>query len=106
MFIFVHWVLLTDLTHFMPILPLQCKPCDWLLSDAGPNQMFNADVHHFANDTNVLYSSKSLKDINKKINFDLKNIVMWLKANKILLNADKIELVLFRSNLTEKLLKA
>ena len=31
---------------------------------------------------------------------------MWLKANKILLNADKIELVLFRSNLTEKLLKA
>ena len=30
-----------------------------------------SDVHHFANDTNILYSS------------------MWLRANKILLNADK-----------------
>ena len=54
------------------------------------------DVHHFADDTNVLYSSKSLKDITRKINFDIKN-VMWLRANKILLNADKTELVLFRS---------
>ena len=34
------------------------------------------DVHYFADDTNVLYSSKSLKYINRKINFDLKNIVM------------------------------
>ena len=55
-----------------------------------------SDVHHFADDTNVLYSSKSLKDITRKINFDIKN-VMWLRANKILLNADKTELVLFRS---------
>ena len=45
----------------------------------------------------MLYSSKSPKDINRKINFDLKNIVMWLRANKMLLNADKTELVLFRS---------
>ena len=44
----------------------------------------------------VLYSSKSPKDINRKINFDLKNIVMWLRTNKIFLNADKTELVLFR----------
>ena len=56
-----------------------------------------SDVHYFADNTNVLYSVKSLKDINRKINFDLKNIVMWLRANKILLNADKTELVLFRS---------
>ena len=53
-----------------------------------------SDVHHFADDTNVLYSSKSLKDINRKINCDLKNIVTWLRATKILLNADKTELVL------------
>ena len=42
-----------------------------------------SDIHQFADDTNLLYSSKSLKDINKKINFNLKNIVLWLRANKI-----------------------
>ena len=46
-----------------------------------------SDVHHFADD--VLCSSKSLKEIKRKINFDFKNIVMWLRANKILLNANK-----------------
>ena len=38
-----------------------------------------------------------MKDINSKINYDLKNIVEWLRANKISLNAGKTELVLFRS---------
>ena len=56
-----------------------------------------SDVHHFADDTHVLFSSKSLKDINKKINFDLKNIFIWPRATKILLNADKTELVLLSS---------
>ena len=42
-----------------------------------------SDIHHFANDSNLLYSSKSLKDVNKKVNFQLKNIVHWLRANKI-----------------------
>ena len=31
----------------------------------------NSKIHHFADDTNLLYASSSLKDINKKINFDL-----------------------------------
>ena len=29
----------------------------------------HAEIHHFADDTNLLYSSKSLKDINQKVNF-------------------------------------
>ena len=33
----------------------------------------NSKIHHFADDTNLLYASSSLKDINKKINFDLSN---------------------------------
>ena len=61
------------------------------------NAVEYSDVNMFADDTNNLYSSKSLKDINRKINFDLKNIVMWQRANKILLNAGKTELVLFKS---------
>ena len=48
-----------------------------------------SDIHQFADNTNLLYSSKSLKDINKKVNFELKNIVHWLKANKVSLNTIK-----------------
>ena len=58
-----------------------------------------SDVHPFANDTNVLHLTKFLKDINRKINFDLKKIVMWLRGNKIPLNEDQTELVLFRSKI-------
>ena len=54
-------------------------------------------IHHFADDTNILYASNSLKDINRKINHDLKSIAEWLKANKIPLNSGKIELVIVRS---------
>ena len=54
------------------------------------------DVHHFAHDTNILCSSKSLKHINKKKSI-LISIIIWLRTNKILLNADQTELVLIRS---------
>ena len=43
----------------------------------------HAELHHFADGTNLLYLSKSLKDINQKINFELKNTVHWLRTNKI-----------------------
>ena len=56
-----------------------------------------SDLHHFASDINVLHLTKFLKDINRKIDFNLKNIAMWLRDNKISLNANKTELVLFRS---------
>ena len=42
-------------------------------------------IIHFADDTNILYASKSLRKINQRINFDLKNIVHWLRANRIAL---------------------
>ena len=45
------------------------------------------NIHHFANDTNLLYlSSSSIKKLNKLVNVDLKHLVHWLKANKISLN--------------------
>ena len=46
-------------------------------------------IHHFANDTNILYCSKSLKKINKHINHDLSQISQWLRANRISINANK-----------------
>ena len=56
----------------------------------------HSTVHRFCDDTNLLYSSSSLKSINKCINHDLKLIVHWLRANKISLNVNKTEIILFR----------
>ena len=53
----------------------------------------HAEIHHFTDDANLLYSSKSLKVNNQKINFELKNIAHWLRANKISLNTKKTEIV-------------
>ena len=55
-----------------------------------------AIVHHFADDTNLLITGKSLKTIKKHSNIDLKLLCNWLKANKILLNSSKTEAILFR----------
>ena len=53
-------------------------------------------THHFADDTNLLYFDDSFKKLEKFINQDLKNLMNWLNANKISLNADKTELVIFK----------
>ena len=90
---------------FLSILPIEygvplgsvLGPILFLMYINGLNNAVEFSVHHFADDTNVLYSRKYVEDINRKNNFDLKNIVMWIRANKILLNADKTKLVQFRS---------
>ena len=38
-----------------------------------------------------------MKDINRKVNYDLRHIVEWLWANKISLNSEKTKLILLRS---------
>ena len=53
-------------------------------------------VHHLADDTNLLHISKSIKKLNKFINFDLKNLSNWLNANKISLYLIKTELITFK----------
>ena len=55
-------------------------------------------MHHFADDTNLLNFSSCVKSINKQVNYNLKNLSNWLKANKISLNVGKTELVLFTSS--------
>ena len=37
-------------------------------------------IYHFADDTNIPYTSNSLNDINRNINRDLKPIAEWLKT--------------------------
>ena len=53
-------------------------------------------TRHFADDTNLLIKNKSLKQIKKHLNFNLRKLVNWLKANKISLNKSKMELIIFK----------
>ena len=54
-------------------------------------------VHHFADDTNLLCLSNSIKKLNKLINSDLKHLHNWLNTNKISLNVKKTEMIIFKS---------
>ena len=54
-------------------------------------------VYHFADETNLLCLSNSIKKLNKLVNADLKHLVNWLNANKISLNVKKTEMVIFKS---------
>ena len=54
-------------------------------------------VHHFADDTNLLYIGKSIKKLNRLVRTDLKSLVNWQNANKISLNIKKTEMVIFKS---------
>ena len=47
--------------------------------------------------TNLLCLNNSIKKLNKLINADLKHIVDSLNANKISINVNKTEMVIFKS---------
>ena len=64
-----------------------------------------SDVHHSADETNLLLSEKSLKKINKQINHDLKLLNIWLRSNKTSLNPSKIEIILFRPKSPSNIIK-
>ena len=53
------------------------------------------DFHMFADDTNLLYSNKSLKTLESKINTHLVHVNTWLACNKLSLNIDKTNYVIF-----------
>ena len=54
-------------------------------------------MHHFADDTNLFHTSKSVKNLNTLVNHDMKHLSNWVSANKISLNVEKAELVIFKS---------
>ena len=54
-------------------------------------------VHHFADDTNLFHTNKSVKNLNKLVNHDMKQLNNWLSANKISFNVENTETVIFRS---------
>ena len=53
--------------------------------------------HLFADDTNILFSSKNLDLIQTTLNIELKNVSQWLNANRLALNIEKTNFVVFHS---------
>ena len=65
-------------------------PLLFLLYINDLNQAINfCKVHHFADDTNLLCLSNSIKKLKKLVNADLKHLANWLNANKISLSIKK-----------------
>ena len=54
-------------------------------------------VHHFADDTNLLYTENSIKQLSLKMNHDLNLLCEWLRTNQLSLNVKKTELIIFRA---------
>ena len=54
-------------------------------------------MHHFADDTNLFHTSKPVKNLNKLVNVGAKQFNIWLSVNKISLDVEKSELVIFIS---------
>ena len=49
-------------------------------------------VHNFADDANLLHFYKSIAKLNKLVNQDMRSLTVWLNANRISLNVEKIKL--------------
>ena len=46
----------------------------------------NETLRHSVDNTNLLIVGKSVKKISREVNYDLRLINVWLKANKLSLN--------------------
>ena len=49
----------------------------------------------FADDTNIYYESNSLIDLEKTINKELENLYLWLNVNRLSVNIDKTNFIIF-----------
>ena len=54
-------------------------------------------LYHFADDTNLLYSNRNEKLLRKNVNIDLRLIFQWLCANRLSVNVEKTEFIIFKS---------
>ena len=51
----------------------------------------------FADDTNIYYEAESLKQLQSIVNKELKKVKIWLDVNKLSLNIDKTNFIMFKS---------
>ena len=53
------------------------------------------DFYLFADDTNIYYESNNLEKLEKKVNKELGKLQLWLNINRISLNINKTNYVIF-----------
>ena len=63
-----------------------------------PNASKKLTFYLFADDTNIYYECKDLHNLNKTVNKELKLVKKWLDANKLSLNIDKTNYIIFYSS--------
>ena len=57
----------------------------------------SSETFHFADDTHLLNFSKKIEALCSKVSADLRSLICWLNANKISLNVQKTEFIIFHS---------
>ena len=62
-----------------------------------PNVSNKLMFYLFADDTNIYFESKSLSQLEKVVNEELKHLSLWLKVNRLALNIQKTNFLVFRS---------
>ena len=62
-----------------------------------PNVSKYLTFYLFADDTNIYFESPELSKIEKVVNRELRKVRKWLEANRLALNVDKTNLVIFHS---------
>ena len=62
-----------------------------------PNTSSKFAFYLFADDTSIYFESGNLEQLQKVVNSELKHIKKWLDANKLALNVDKTNFVIFHS---------
>ena len=59
-------------------------------------------INIFADDTNILFSHEDPVQLEKLINTELKEISNWFKLNKLSLNIDKTNFMIFKNKYNNK----
>jgi hypothetical protein len=53
------------------------------------------NFYQFADDTSILYSHRNIHTLEQVVNDELHNVCLWLRANKVTLNTEKSNFVIF-----------
>ena len=65
--------------------------------DDLPKSSNKLSFYLFADDTNIYFESDNLNHLEKVVNKELKHVKKWLDANKLALNIDKTNFIIFHS---------
>ena len=86
------------ITHGVPQGPVLGPLLFLLYVNDIQNCSNKLNFYLFADDTNMLYSDKNLKSLEKPVNTELNGLYYWLTANKLTLNIKKSNFVIFWPN--------